>query len=78
MDYPTFKEKLDSMLPDVLQNIRQEAAKLYDSGAVDTESFPNDFRLPKMVLVVALERQAWQYTPPYKEQMKDIENLRHF
>jgi len=73
-----FEEKVDSMLPELMQRIREEATRLFASGALDTEAHDNDFMLPKVCLAVAIENQVHQYMPLSSEGKADIKNLKYF
>lgn len=78
MDKPTFRERVDSMLPDLQEAIRKEAMRLFDSGGIDTSAYEGDFQLPKICLTVALENQTHQYMPLTSSGKKAVANLRHF
>ncbi len=79
MEKAYFKEKIDSMIPDLIEGIRKECNRLYDSGAIDTSSYENDYVLPKIILTVAIENNARQYTPPDdKKYGREMANIRHF
>ncbi len=78
MDRATFGEKVDSMMPDIMNGIREKCNQLYDSGAVNTDDYEDDFLLPKMCIIVALENQAAKYSPSFAEYKNVIRNLRHF
>jgi hypothetical protein len=55
MEQSDFKEKTDSMLPDLMARIQAECKRLFELEAVDPEPFDNDFELPKIIMTVALE-----------------------
>lgn len=78
MDKAIFKEKVDAMMPDLIEGIRKECNRLYDSGAVDTGSYENNYALPKIILSVAIENQIRQYLPLDSKWKKEARNLRHF
>ena len=70
MDKTIFIEKVDSMIPDLIEGIRKECNRLYDSGAVDTGAYEDNALLPKLILTVAIQNQVIQYSPPSKEGKK--------
>jgi hypothetical protein len=78
MDKVIFKEKIDAMMPDLIEGIRKECISLYESGGIDVKQFGNDYQLPKLILTVALENQSTQYTPLSPTYKKDLKNLKHF
>ena len=78
MEKAKFREKVDAMMPDLIDGIRKECDKLYDSGGVDTGAYENDYLLPKIILTVAIENQVHQYMPLSPEGKKEVKNLRHF
>jgi len=71
-------EKFEDMLPNIEEYLRDEVIRLFDSGALDTEKWENNFLLPKLILTVALENCAHEYRPPHSFGKKDVANLRHF
>jgi hypothetical protein len=73
-----FKEKVDSMLPELMEAIRKECDRLYSCGGVNTDAFDDDYQLPKICLTVALENQIQQYRPLNRIGKKVVANLRHF
>jgi hypothetical protein len=58
--------------------LQAECRRLVASGAVDVDSAENNYRLPKNLMVVALENLARQYSPLNPNDMKEIKNLRKF
>lgn len=73
-----FRTRVDSMLPELMEAIRRETARLFESGAVDKGGYEDDFMLPKICLTVAIENQAHQYMPLSPEGKAEVKNLRHF
>ena len=78
MEKAYFKEKIDSMMPDLIQDITKESMRLFNSGAIDTNQYENDYLLPRIILTVAIENQIKQYFPLCIEGKKEVKNLRHF
>lgn len=71
--------KVKSMKKDYNQYIEKECARLYDSGAINTEDYLQDFVLAKIILHVALLNCADQYAPTHTNAHdEDIKNLKHF
>ena len=73
-----FEEKLDSMLPNLMQRIKEEAIRLFASGALDTEAHDDDYVLPKICLTVAIDNMADEYRPLAPLYRKEMANLRKF
>lgn len=73
-----FTQKLDSMLPDVSKAIRTEAIRLFKSGAVDPASHHDNYVLPKICLIMALDNTSIQYMPTSPSDKRDLANLKHF
>jgi hypothetical protein len=72
-------EKIKEMLPDVTEYLIKESERLLRSGGVDPENFPEGYTLSKVVLTVALENCANQYSPIKKTTYyEDVKNLRYF
>ena len=78
MEKALFREKVDAMMPDLINAIRKECDRLYDCGGCNPPDFEDNYLLPKITLTVALERQAWQYSPLCDAHKKIVRNLRHF
>jgi hypothetical protein len=79
MEKAYFKEKIDAMMPDLIEGIRKECDRLYECGGIDTSTYNNDYRLPKTILSVAIENQVRQYTlHDDKIAKRAMANLRHF
>lgn len=69
------KEVADSMSLSIIR----ECDRLFRSGGIDTSSFSDqEYVLPKILLIVALENTASGYRPPGDSYKKQIANLRHF
>lgn len=78
MDKAEFDAKIYEMIGRVPEALKLECDRLWRSGGVDTTRFENDYRLPKVILTVALETLAYKYMPMSELDKKDIKNLRHF
>ena len=77
MEKALFREKVDAMMPDLIDAIRKECSGLYDSGGIDTGKYQSEYILPKIILSVALESQPGQYRM-FGQYKKETANLRHF
>jgi hypothetical protein len=73
-----FERKLDSMLPKLFLAIKEEAIRLFKSGAVDPESHLDNYVLPKICLIMALDNISIQYMPTSPSDKRDLANLKHF
>lgn len=74
------QKKIEDMLPQVQDYLQTEVVRLFNSGGIDPQSYPNpDYILPKILLTVALENCANAYRPiSNRRYAKEIANLRHF
>lgn len=70
--------KIDSMIPELINSIREKAKELYHSGGIDPEKYEDNFLLPKIILTATLKDQVWQYMPFSPEAKKIVKNLEHF
>jgi len=70
--------KLSIMYRDILPYLRKECKRLADSGGIDVSGAEDDFRIPNIILYVALKNLAEQYRPYYYLNKKEAKNLLHF
>lgn len=77
-----FIDKLDELLQDIPQLLLIEAERLFDSGAVNTEEYGDDFILGRMILGVALESEGKsrldRLISHNKKRKRVINNLKKF
>ena len=73
-----FFEKLNEMLPDVQRVILQKAKKVFSSGAVDTESYEDNYLLPKIFLSAMGKEIEFLYLPTTNKDIKVKNNLSYF
>ena len=76
------KEKMFEKVKELneLLSVRLEAEieRLYDSGGIDPEKYEDNYLLPKILLHVALTKEAECFQPLSKEGKADAKNLYHF
>ena len=70
--------KIREMIRDDEDWLVKEAKRLLDSGAVDVESYPNNFSLPKILYAVSLKNLMSQRQPLYPDHKKEMRNLEKF
>lgn len=73
-----FKKKIASMKKDISKYIDEETLRLFDSGAINKNSYEDDYQLPKIVLTVALKSLSFQYLPLTPEGKREVLNLERF
>jgi hypothetical protein len=73
-----FKKKIASMKQEINQYIDKETLRLFDSGAIDTTIYEDDYTLPKIVISTALKNLSFQYFPLTSAGKKEALNLEHF
>ncbi len=84
MNKSEFIEKIDQLVDaHFMESIKDHCISLFWSGAVETDNYEDNFRLPKNILTVVLEHTSRQYSPPissgrFTKDWKDIKNLRKF
>jgi len=84
MTHAEFTAKIEDLIDSKFRDdLIGECNRLFKSGAVDPEPYEDNYRLPKNILVVALENTARQYYPPHRNDRhtpdeKVIRNLRKF
>jgi hypothetical protein len=75
------KKEFDAKIDDLIDAsfigyVKDECTRLFKSGAVDTEKYEDNYRLPKTILTVALENTAHQYRPIIDRDKRVASNLR--
>lgn len=72
--------KIAEMFAKAPETIHTEVERLLNSGALDLEEASDDFRLPKLLYVVALRYLAEQYTPLDHDRRarRELKNLEKF
>lgn len=78
MDRITFNAKIEDLLKNVNKVLKGEIDRLWCCGGIDVESYPNDYRLPRIILVTALKNTAEQFEPLIKGDRQAVRNLRYF
>jgi hypothetical protein len=78
MTHEQFTTKVGEMIGNLPKDIRLECDRLMRSGAIDLESYGDNYMAPKIVLFVALENITRGFRPLSDEAMEEARNLRHF
>lgn len=73
-----FKKKIASMKKDIGKYIDKETLRLFDSGAINKNSYEDDYVLPKIILTTTLKNLSFQYFPLTSEGKKEALNLERF
>jgi hypothetical protein len=71
-----FQKLLDD--EDFNKSIKDRAARLVSSGAVDLDDYGDGFRLPKIILYAVLKEISNQYLPLTPQEKKTVKNLEYF
>lgn len=80
MEKQQFDSKFKDLMKDVEKNLRSRAEHLWKSGALDTGSYPDDFTLPRIVMLDCLMDTAGlqRHYLNRKDFLKAVANLKHF
>jgi len=70
--------KIEELLPELNQMILERAKQVLDSGALDVESYKDNYLLPKIILSAMGSKIKWQYDPVLTKDKKTRNNLLHF
>ena len=73
-----FRDKIQILITNMLPALIDKCDQLYSSGAEDVDSYPDDFQLPKMIFIAALQYESTQYTSGRHNEKKIIRNLSRF
>jgi hypothetical protein len=67
MDKETCLNKIDEMIPDLVDFIHKKAKSYLNSGAINIEDFEDDYLLPKIIMSAVGKEIQWQYKPLTKK-----------
>ena len=75
-----FDKLFNQLIRDVEKNVRSRAEDLWKSGALDTGSYPNDLKLPRIVMFDCLISAAGiqKHYIDRKDFLAIVANLKHF
>lgn len=81
-----FDENYDDIVEEATVFLKKEAYKLLGGGEIEIKDYPDNYLLPKIVLVVALGNciNQFSFNPKSVKRLHgqkvldEIENLRHF
>ena len=73
-----FTKRLKEMTRNTKRLTEEECIRLFESGAINTGDYEDNYLLPKIILTVALENIAWQFKPLNPQDNREVANLRHF
>ena len=71
-------KKVEELLPQINELILEKTKKALNSGALDVESYENNFVLPKIILSAIGEEIKWQFKPLNQAALKARDNLVSF
>lgn len=69
---------MKELLENVNESVNREVTRLLSTGAIDLDKYEDDYRLPKLLLIVSLENIAKKYSPLSEDGQKELQNLRRF
>ena len=74
------KEKVMSMVNDLIPYLNKQVDKLLDSGVIDFEQEDDNFKLPKHIMQVLGKKITRSYTNPHatrkdKQQIRQLDNI---
>lgn len=72
------RKKISEMIKDDREFIQKKIDKALASGAIDYASYPNDYRLPKIILYAIYTELVNQRCPLDKTNLEEAKNLSHF
>ena len=86
MKKETFNDNYNDIAKEALSFLKKEGQRLVSSGAIELKDYEDNYLLPKIILVVALENciNQFSFNPESVKRLHgqkvldEIENLRHF
>ena len=73
-----FLQKVDKLIPDLNEFIREKAEQITKSGAIEFSDYENDYFLAKVFLCAVSDELETQYRPLTKEGIRIKNYLLHF
>lgn len=73
-----FRKNTKALKKDVLKLIDNRIEKAINSGAIDFDTYENNYLLPKIFLSAVASEIEFQYRPLTKEGIKERNNLKLF
>ena len=80
MTHKHFLDSVAELAKDIEALINDRAKRFCNSGAVDFDSYENDYRLPKTFIAAMSTTIEAQYSPMSWDKLgrKDLKNIKHF
>ena len=70
--------KIDELMPDITEFIKQKAEKALSCGAIDLDDYNDDYILTKIVLTAVAKELSYAYRPWSEDGRKEVKNLESF
>lgn len=72
------EKKISELIRNEKELFWKKVQKGLDSGALNLDSYDDNYLLPKIVMCAVHGEMEWQYTPLTKEGKKEAKNLKLF
>ena len=70
--------KIDELMPDITEFIKQKAEKALSCGAIDLDDYEDDYTLTKIVLTAVAKELSYVYRPWSESGREEVKNLESF
>jgi hypothetical protein len=78
MEYNAYIAKVEELMDIAKKDALEQAKIAWDSGAIDTGKYGDDFILPKIFITAYATRMKIQFRPLSREHLGEARNLEHF
>lgn len=78
MNKTQFTVKVEELISNLQKPLLDEALRLFESGAVDTQKYEDGYLLPRLCLWVALGNVQQRVSPLTPEAFREARNLEKF
>ena len=78
MDKKVLNKKIDFLISQISEQLKTDSLRAIMSGALDIDSYNDDYALPKIILSACLQNACLSVEPLSKSGKKEVKNLLNF
>lgn len=78
MDKKELNKKIDFLISQISEQLKKDSLRAIMSGALDIDSYNDDYALPKIILSACLKNAYLSVEPLSESDKKEVKNLLYF